>query len=204
MPSASVLAFLERATAHYERQLDRGLEYLAGRGISEEAARAARLGVVDTPAPTHDSYVGRLCIPYVSPAGVLGLKFRSMTGADPKYLCLPNSRPLLYGVQAFFEDSDTIAITEGELDALILAHEVGLPAVGCPGVSTWQEHHRRCFAGYDQVLVFADGDGPGHGLAKRISRDLDQARVVPMPDGTDVTDVYLAEGAEGIRRRAGL
>lgn len=204
MPSASVISFLEKATTYYERQLDRGLEYLADRGISEEAARAARLGVVGTPAPTHDSYVGRLCIPYVTPAGVLGLKFRSMNGTDPKYLCLPNSKPLLYGVQAFFESADTIAITEGELDALILTHEVGLPAVGCPGVSTWQEHHPRCFTGYDRVLIFADGDGPGHDLAKRISRDLDQAQVIHMPDGTDVTDVYLTEGAEGIRKRAGL
>lgn len=204
MPSDSVRSWLEKATAHYEAQLDLGLEYLAARGISAATARAARLGVVGTPAPTHDDYAGRICIPYLSPAGVRTLKFRAMDQSQPKYLCLPNSKPHLYGVDSFFADSDIIAITEGEFDRLILAHEVGLPAVGCPGVSTWQEHHPRCFTGYDRVLVFADGDGPGHDLAKRISRDLDQAQVIRMPDGMDVTDVFLHEGADGIRKRAGL
>lgn len=204
MPSASVMSWLEKATVHYEAQLDQGLEYLAGRGISEVAARAARLGVVGTPAPTHDKYVGRLCIPYVSKAGVLTLKFRSMHDSDVKYLCLPNSKPMLYGTLAFHQPGGVIGITEGELDALVLTHEVGIPAVGCPGVSTWQEHHWRCFAGYEQVLVFADGDSPGQDLAKRISRDLTQARVVEMPDGCDVTDIYLREGSEGLRRRAGI
>lgn len=204
MTPASVAAWLERATAHYEEQLDQGLEYLARRGIGEAAARAARLGVVADPVPTHDKYQGRLCIPYVTKAGVLTLKFRSMHDSDIKYLCLPNSKPLLYGTLAFHTAGSIIAITEGELDALVLTHEVGIPAVGCPGVSTWQEHHPRCFAGYEQVLVFADGDGPGLDLGKRIGRDLTQARVVEMPDGCDVTDVYLREGPEGLRRRAGI
>lgn len=204
MPSASVLSWLEKATAHYEKQLDLGLEYLARRGISEAAARKARLGVVGTPAPTHDKYLGRLCIPYVTKAGVLTLKFRSMQDSDIKYLCLPNSKPMLYGTTSFHRNSNVIAITEGELDALVLTHEVGIPAVGCPGVSTWQDHHPRCFSGYDQVLVFADGDEPGHDLAKRISRDLEQATVIHCPDGSDVSDVFLAEGPEGLRRRAGL
>jgi DNA primase len=203
MPSASVLSWLEKATALYEEQLDQALTYLEGRGISEATARAARLGVVGTPAPTHDRYQGRLCIPYVTPAGVIGLKFRAIGEADPKYLCLPNSRPSLYNVLSFFTASDTIAVSEGELDALILT-QAGIPAVGCPGVSTWQEHHPRCFTGYDRVLVFADGDTPGHDLAKRISRDLEQAQVIHCPDGMDVTDVYLAEGAYGLRKRAGL
>lgn len=206
MRSASQLAWLEETTAQAEQALDQALTYLAGRGISEAAARKARLGVVGTQVRTAGSgkYAGRLTIPYLTPAGVVNLKFRSMDGSDPKYLCLPNSKPLLYGVQSFFADGDTIAVTEGELDALILTHEVGLPAVGCPGVSTWQEHHPRCFTGYERVLVFADGDGPGFDLAKRIGRDLDQAQVIAMPDGMDVTDVFLTEGAAGLRGRAGL
>lgn len=204
MPSASVTSFLGAATELYQEQLGLGLEYLAGRGISEAAARAARLGVVGTPARTHDRFQGRLAIPYVTRAGVVNIKFRSMDGAEPKYLCLPNSKPLLYNVGAFFHPGSRIGITEGELDAVVLSHEVGLPAVAVPGVSMWDDHHPRCFTGFDQVLVFADGDGPGYDLAKRISRDLEQAQVIYMPDGQDVTDVYLAEGADGIRKRAGL
>lgn len=195
---------LERATQTYEAQLETGLEYLAGRGISEASARAARLGVVGTPAPTHDRFVGRISIPYVTPTGVVQMKFRSMFGADPKYLGIEGIGPKLYGTTALLSQSPLIAITEGELDAVILTHQVGLPAVGCPGVSTWQPHYPRCFAGFERVLVFCDGDQPGHNLGRRISKELSTAVVVHMPDGMDVTDVYLTEGAEGLRRRAGL
>lgn len=204
--SASQRLWLEQVTAEAEQNLHLATEYLAARGISEATARAARFGVVGTsePIPGSERFAGRLCIPYLTPAGVVNLKFRAMNGEDPKYLCLSNSRPLLYGVYAFSSNGSVIGVTEGELDAHILTHEVGIPAVGCPGVSTWQPHHPRCFSGYDLVLVFADGDTPGHDLAKRICRDLDQARTVYMPDGQDVTDVFLSEGADGILRRAGL
>lgn len=206
MLSATQRSWLEDTTAQAQGHLDGALSYLAARGISEAAARAARLGVVGASVRTVGSqrYGGRLAIPYLTPAGVVNIKFRAMDNSDPKYLCLPNSRPLLYGALSFFSRGPIIAITEGELDAAVLTHQVGIPAVGCPGVSTWQEHHPRCFTGYEQVLVYADGDGPGHDLAKRITRDVNQAQAVFMPDGQDVTDVFLAEGAVGLRRRAGL
>lgn len=201
--NASLKASLEAWTAGAERNLELAGQYLNGRGISREAARAARLGVVGDD-PSLASYAGRLSIPYVTPAGVVGLKFRTMADEEPKYLCLPNSRPLLYGVLSFQMRSAVIAITEGELDALTLTHNVGIPAVGCPGVSTWQRHHRRCFTGYERVLIFGDGDNPGREFAKRINKDLANGTVVPMPDGMDVTDLFLAEGADALRRRAGL
>jgi DNA primase len=202
--SAQQRSWLEKVTATAEQNLSEAAGYLESRGIDPEVAAKARLGVVGTSVPTAARWAGRLCIPYLSRAGVLSLKFRAMNGEEPKYLCPPNSHPLLYGVTAFQIPSPVIGITEGELDALVLTHMVGIPAVGCPGASTWQKHHPRCFAGYDQVLVFADGDAPGQELAKRIGKDLSQATVVLCPDGTDVNSLYLSEGAEGIRKRAGL
>jgi DNA primase len=41
-------------------------------------------------------------------------------------------------------------------------------------------------------------------MAKHLSRELDNVFPVFMPEGQDVNDVYLSEGAEGLRKRAGV
>jgi hypothetical protein len=52
--------------------------------------------------------------------------------------------------------SDTIAICEGELDAVIASQL--LPSVGVPGVKAWRPHFNRLFGGYRRVLILADND----------------------------------------------
>lgn len=209
---SSTTALLEQATARYEAAVSEVLPYLAQRGIDPTAAAAARLGVVLDPEPGHDEFYGRLSIPYLTRAGVVNLKFRCIEDHDckqeghPKYLGLHGGegKPRLYNVNAFFARSSIIGIAEGELDALVLSHYAGLPTVGCPGVSTWQSHFPRCFQGYGLTLIFADGDDPGRQWARMIAKQVNPCRVLTMPEGMDVNDMYLIEGADGLRKRAGL
>lgn len=208
--TSSTTSLLEQATTAYQQTVNLASAYLESRGIEPPAVGAARLGVVAEPQPGHEQMVGRLVIPYLSRAGVVALKFRCMADHEckenghPKYTGLTGKGPRLYNVNAFFDDSTVIAITEGELDALVLSHYVDIPAVGCPGVSTWQPHFPRCFNGYDQVIVFADGDQPGQDMARKLCKELPQARPVFLPDGLDANSCYLLEGAAAMRKRAGL
>lgn len=202
---------LLKATAKYELNLDLAASYLSSRGFSKETAVAARLGVVVDPEPGHDQMVGRLAIPYLTRAGVVDMKFRCIKHEDckqegcVKYLAIPGLEgSRLYNVNAFFEPSDYIGIAEGEFDTDILHYEVGIPAVGCPGVRRWEPHFSRCFSGYSSVLVFADGDIEGREFAKRVASELYQATVIHMPETLDVNKVFLEEGKEGLLRRAGL
>lgn len=203
---------LEQATARYQSTVSGALPYLAARGIDPAVAAAERLGVVSEPEPGHEDFQGRLSIPYLTRAGVVNLKFRCIEDHDckqsghPKYLGLSGGegKPRLYNVEAFFARSSVIGIAEGEFDALVLSHYAGLPTVGCPGVSTWQSHFPRCFQGYDLTLIFADGDDPGRQWARMIQKQVHPSRVIPMPDGMDVNTVYLTEGVDGLRKRAGL
>lgn len=203
---------LEQATARYAAAVSEALPYLARRGIDLPVAEAARLGVVLDPQPGHEEFYGRLCIPYITRAGVVNLKFRCIEDHDckenghPKYLGLHGGegKPRLYNVEAFFARSSVIGIAEGEFDALVLSHYVGLPTVGCPGVSTWQSHFPRCFQGYGLTLIFADGDDTGRSFARMVAKQVHPSRVLAMPDGMDVNEVYLREGADGLRKRAGL
>jgi hypothetical protein len=160
------------------------------------------------PVIGHEQYENRLAIPYLTKAGVVNIKFRCMENhvckdeGCPKYLGLPHPTRI-YNTQAFFVDSPNIGITEGEFDSQVI-HEHVMPAVSIPGVQNWKPFYERCFVDYERVFLFADGDQPGKDFAKQVSSILDGVTVVQMPEGRDVNQVFLDEGAEGLRKRAGL
>ena len=200
---------LEEATTQYQGKRETVVTYLAARGLPESTADAFRLGYVQSPVTGHEQYQGRLAIPYLTRGGVVALRFRCLRKHDckqsgcPKYLSMDNARPHLYNVADLFSPIPYIGIAEGELDAIAL-HSAGIPAVGVAGVSMWRSHFTRLFTGYTQVLVFADGDDAGKGLAKNLTQVLDNARIVHLPEGVDVNDVYQTEGPQALRERAGL
>lgn len=205
MLSVDVRNSLEEATRTYQVQIDAAGTYLASRGISRNVALTFRLGYVHEPMIGHEQYAGRLAIPYLTPTGVVDLRFRSISDdGSPKYLSRPGAESALFNVPAFQQDSDVIAVCEGELDTMITHGECGIPAVGVPGANGWKSWYARAFADYRKVIVLCDGDQPGRDLGKKIAQQIDVATVVSMPDGMDVNDVFLAEGGDGIRKRIGL
>ena len=209
MPSVKQLKSLEKATVIYETELEEAKDYLRGRGITRETAKAARLGVVTSPEPGHEHAKGRLSIPYTNKLGVIGIKFRCLDHEDkfegcPKYIIPTGQEQYLYGVVDADEDSDTIHITEGELDCLVLRQVLGEPAVAIPGSSVWKPHHLWHFKGWPRVVLWADGDKAGQDMASRLRKDIQGLEVVPMPHGHDVNSLFLEQGAEAVRKFAGL
>jgi hypothetical protein len=216
-PKNVQLASLEEACRKYAEQLGPdATAWLEKRGIPQDVATARLLGSVTDPIMGHELFKGRLSIPYMTRAGLVWVQFRCQEHENcdeagcSKYLPVEGTESRLYNVAAFQEDSSFIAITEGALDAVVLHYLCGIPAVGVPGVSHWKEHFPRCFTGYERVLIYADNDlkangkNPGLEMARRIKKDLRQAEIVMLPPGMDVTDTYLAEGEDGLRKRAGL
>jgi len=174
--------------------------YLAGRGITKEVANTFRLGSVVDPSAGHEHAVNRLSIPYITPAGVVGIKFRTVDNSTPKYLWPTGQKIGLFNVGDLHKNSGTIAICEGEIDTIVLSGLVGIPAVGVAGVSQWKPWFPKLFESYSRILIFADNDvkedgrNPGQELAKRIKEDLDKADIVHLPDNQDVNDIYLEYG----------
>ena len=80
----------------------------------------------------------------------------------------------------------------------------GFTAVGLPGANNWKHYYSRVLDGWDKIMLFCDGDNAGREMAKNISRELDNVFPVFMPDNQDVNDVFLTEGADGLRRRVGI
>jgi DNA primase len=202
--SASSKTALEEATSQYQASLSLAAEYLMERGISLGTADRYRLGVVAVPITGHEQYEGRLAIPYLGPGNaVTAIRFRSLNGEEPKYLSVGGASNRLYNLRAIIEATDTIHLTEGELDALVLG-QAGFSAVGVPGANSWKRHHPRLFAGFTKVFIWGDGDKAGQQFSRTVMESLDTGIIVSMPPGTDVNDLYLAEGVEGLHRALGL
>jgi len=202
--SKSQRELLAKATVNYEQNLDEILPYLMGRGITAETARTFRLGFVKEPEIGHEPYTGKLSIPYLTPAGPIDLRFRSIVMDNgPKYLSRPGATTHIYNVQALYEESEVLVICEGELDTVV-ATQAGFNAVGLPGANNWKPFYARVLADWGKIVLLCDGDNAGREMAKNLSRELDNVFPVFMPEGADVNDVYLNEGADGLRKRAGV
>ena len=165
------------------------------------------LGSVVTPSAGHEHAVNRLSIPYRTPAGVVGMKFRTIDDSTPKYLWPTGQKVGLFNVNDLHKYSDTIAICEGEIDTIVLSGVVGIPAVGVAGVSQWKPWFPKLFESYSRILIFADNDvkedgrNPGQELAKRIKEDLNKAEVIHLPDNQDVNDMFISSGSDWFHDR---
>lgn len=197
---------LEQQVQTYQANLPMVAQYLEGRGIPQAVAATCRLGYVAEPTPGlgDDQYVGRLAIPYITPSGVVDIRFRSLQSSGPKYLSRPGTQTRLYGVTSLFAPTQHVGLCEGELDAVVATHVAGIPSVGVPGASNWAKHYPMLFEGFTKVFVFADGDEAGKDFAAKVCASMEQAVVVTMPDGMDVSDVVAAEGPQALRQRAGI
>lgn len=185
-------------------------EHLVKRGLVSVKKQFA-LGYVSDPLPGHEQYRGMLAIPYIrfphgpgKPAIIVSLRFRCLEDHEHnghgKYNTVTGDRPRLFNTLALIEPHDRVAITEGEVDAMTSTAN-GLPAVGLPGSTTWQEHFREPFLGYETVFVLADGDDPGRSFARTITKDLPNAKAILMPDGYDVNKLVCQYGREALLER---
>lgn len=198
LPSSARKQSLEERLRQYETSATTLLPYLAGRGLGVAALERFRLGYVET-----GEYAGRLAIPYLTPTGVVQIRYRSLTGAEPKYLSEPGVKPTLYNASAVLRRGP-IFLTEGEFDAVAIETILGRPAVGVPGAQAWaaNPHWARCFVGHDLILP-ADGDQAGRDLAAAVAKTLPETRVAYLPDGTDANEC-LARDPDDFLRRCGL
>jgi len=194
--------YLERATLTYAENLDVAAGWLEGRGIDLAHARSRGLGVVTDPLPGHESYVGRLAIPYLTDVGPVNMNFRCMEDHNckeiphhKKYLKRKGSGTNLYGVQSASWADDWIVVTEGEIDALIW-QQIGVPAIGVPGAENWKDYWVNVFEDFSRVYLAEDGDDAGKDLWIAMTENLTNVIRMKMPDGEDSNSMFLKEGGD--------
>jgi DNA primase len=202
--SESRKQWLQETAERYHRALDdQALGYLESRGITTRQAADFLLGLVSEPEPAHADYEGRLAIPFITPTGVVAIRYRCIKDHNCKetkcikYLQGKGEGDHLYNVPALRERHPALAICEGEIDTLTVDTHV-LPAIGVPGATKWKKHWTRLLEGYEQVFAVGDGDEAGKDFSGRLVELLPNAKAVVMPAGHDANSVLLAEGADGL------
>ena len=216
LPSAAQLNSLEKATARYAENVEALASFLDARGIGPIAASSQRLGLVSDPLPGHERFVGWMSIPYVTASSVVGMKFRCIADHNCKDVgCQRYDQPSGQKVHLFnagvlaSTKSDVVAVCEGELDAILMTHTLGIPAVGT-FAGMWQDHYPRCFADFDEVVIIADhdvkpdGSSPGRKHAEKVRASISGSRVVLPPAGCDLGEWVALEGREAVLERIGL
>ena len=201
--SGSQKNFLLQATQRYAAKIELAEEYLLSRQLSVEEARVFHLGVVEDPLPGHEAYKGRLAIPYITPSGVVDIRFRGMNNEDPKYMGLVGAKTTMFNTQACFVADKYICVTEGEFDCIMMTVKTMHPTIGIPGANNWKPHYAKILDDFDTVIVLADGDAAGLEFGKKISRELGNVNIVSMPEGEDVNSVMIKRGSDWIDERIG-
>ena len=199
--SSSQRQFLLQATQRYSGKIELASEYLASRSLSVDEANIFHLGVVEDPVPGHEAYKGRLAIPYITPSGVVDIRFRGMHGEDPKYLGLVGSKTTMFNTQACFVAEKYICVTEGEFDCIMMSVKTIHPTIGIPGANNWKAHYNKILDDFDVVIVLADGDAAGLEFGKKIARELGNVNIISMPEGEDVNSMMTKAGSEWVDER---
>lgn len=182
-------------------------DWLEARGLDLKSPPLleAKLGYVSEPLdPAHARFKGSIVIPYFDARGrERKIRFRDPhpRPGSPKYWDLPGQHPHLYGVQDVTAAS--VYVAEGEFDRLILKI-LGHAAVGIAGgLSGWVREWRWLFRDADLVSVVLDEDPTGDKGTGRIKSQLTgltNVRVVELPPGRDVNELYLSN-PDDLKRR---
>jgi DNA primase len=192
---------LLQATQRYAGTIELAKEYLSSRHLSVEEANIFHLGVVADPLPGHELYKGRLAIPYITPSGVVDIRFRAMHNEDPKYMGLVGAKTTMFNTKACFVADKYICVTEGEFDCIMMGVKTQHPTIGIPGANNWKPHYAKILDDFEIVIVLADGDAAGLEFGKKISRELGNVNIISMPEGEDVNSMMVKQGSDWIDER---
>lgn len=174
----------------------RAIEYLAGRGISEEITRRYNI-------TTRTDYPDVLVFPFHDENNVRQfIKYRNtkFNGHGNKEWCEKDTKPILFGM-AQCEDFTTLAITEGQIDSLSLA-ECGIKnAVSVPTGAlgfTWFRHCEEWINKFESIVVFGDYEKGKISLVDEL-----QARVKQLVKVVQKVDYLGEKDANAILQKYG-
>lgn len=197
----------QAANRYHDEGADQAEKYLAGRGIEWwPGLDGFRLGVAVNPVPGHERFGGWLSIPYLTPSGVVAMRFRCIQDHDCKavecqrYDGPPGLSTRLYNVQALHDAGETLCVAEGEIDAMH-ATRAGVACVGISGGGMWKPHWTQVFEDFAEVIPLCDGDETGNKMAKRFTDELENVRPVHYDKGFDTNRFINAYGVSAFHER---
>ena len=191
MPEREQKTFKRPAKPHCQTIKAGALEWLKSRGLTDKTIADFRIAEQLRDGKTY-------CVfPYLRDGVLINYKLRNV--AEKKDMQQAGgAEPCLFGWHLIDPKVRTIAIAEGEIDAMTL-HQLGIPALSVnagAGNHQWIEYDWDRLERFSEILVFFDNDEAGNKGANEIITRLGNERckriVLPMKDANE----YLQSGAE--------
>jgi len=184
---------------------DKAIEYLKGRGISEDITRKYEITTM-----TNKDNV--LVFPFKDQNGIMTfIKYRNMEhvkGQGNKEWCESNCKPILFGMNhCNIEKSDRLIITEGQIDSLSVAtanldNAVSVP-MGCNGF-TWVPYCYDFVSQFKTIVVMGDCENGKITLTDDISKRWpEKVRTVRIEDYKgckDANELLQKHGVSAIKQ----
>ena len=171
----------------------RALEWLKSRGLTVETIEAFK--VVEQ---TRGEKVYVL-FPYLTEAGAY-INGKTRNVDDKRDMRQEaGAMPCLYGWHLIDPKARTIAIAEGEIDAMSL-HQCGIPALSVnagAGNHQWIENDWERLERFSEILIFFDDDEAGEKGAKEVIQRLgpERCKRVHLENGAKDANEYMQSGA---------
>ena len=173
--------------------------------ITEEVARKWKLGYWE------DTTGCWLTIPHMIKGSLYNVKFRSWFGLPKTFRRVTGASSVLLNEEALLGDvpPKSVALLEGEKDSILanFSNEqfpLGVDAiVGMTGgAGTLLERWYKMLEPVEEVYAAYDGDAAGKQGAQNVIKRLgaNRVRVVQLPDGKDIADVYKESGPQEVQR----
>lgn len=172
----------------------RVLEWLMGRGLTEETVRAFKIAEQQQYGKTFALF------PYIDDTGeLLNIKHRNIDQkSDMRQEA--GAAPCLFGWHLINPKCRVVVITEGEIDCMSL-HQVGIPALSInqgAGNHQWIEVEFDRLSRFEEILVCFDNDEAGDKGAPEVIRRLGVERCRRMRVGAKDANEWLQSGAERV------
>lgn len=170
----------------------RVLEWLQSRGLTPETLAAFKIAEKESDGKVYAVF------PFLRDGELVNVKYRN---PDDKRDMRQEagSEPCLFGWHLIDPKCRTVAITEGEIDAMSL-HQCGIPALSVhsgAGNHQWIENDWARLERFSDILIFFDHDEAGDKGAQEVMHRLgvERCRRVKLP--TKDANEWLMAGADG-------
>lgn len=166
--------------------------WLNSRGLTDETLAAFKIGEQLREGKAYAVF------PYLRDGELVNAKYRN-TEEKRDMRQESGAEPCLYGWHLIDPRARTVAICEGEIDAMTL-HQVGVPALSVnagAGNHQWIENDWDRLERFSEILIFFDNDESGEKGAREVMHRIGAERckrvILPAKDANE----YLLSGADG-------
>lgn len=193
MPEREQKVFKRPTKPQCQAAKSAALDWLKSRGLTDQTIVDFKIAEQVRDGKTYAVF------PYLRDGVFINVKYRNV--AEKKDMRQEGgAEPCLFGWHLIDPKARTVAICEGEIDAMSL-HQVGIPALSVnagAGNHQWLENDWERLERFSEILVFFDNDEAGNKGAQEVIHRLGLERckrvALPFKDANE----YLMQGAEHV------